>query len=151
MGAYYAKLLYDCENNNNQILNKKYKGNNTYNICVILIGLEYLRVICNYQELIENIRDEKEYFIIGYERGFLFKTNRCHIYVKLNDKKLRYFLQRYGKIYKNKKDFIFCMNKDLSIGKRILIYNCVDTKVFDYRFNSVITLSNTQIYTIIII
>lgn len=152
MGSYYSRVLYDCENPKNMVLHKKYKNDKPYDKCLIIAGLEYLEIACNYNEIISRIHDQKGYFILGFEKSFLFyKPHISHIYVKYDNQKLLTLLSPYGQFRKKGKNFIFYANCQPKLGQRILIYNIGDHKIFDYRYDQLVKIYRDIKYTVVVL
>lgn len=152
MGSYYSRVLYDCENLKNMRLSNKYKTDKPYDKCLVIAGLDYLEIACNYNEIMSRVHDQKSYFILGFERSFLFyKSNVSHIYVKYENQKLLQLLSPYGEIRKKRKNYIFYANGLPKLGKRILIYDMGDCKIFDYRYDQLVKIYIDTKYTVVVL
>lgn len=148
MGGTHSELIYG----NGISLLEKYKNSQiTYQNCIYIIGMKFLEVATTYDELLRKLKNMQDYYLITFRKYYLLRKNHISIYASLTDKKLRYFLRKYGKIYKSEYTDIFSLNIHKLKDRKIFIYNQGNLCVFDSRKDVVAKLSRCNFYCVFLI
>lgn len=143
MGTSYTKILYDPSNKKDKF---PIFGNNKK---FLIVGLSQIETITNNEDFNDILKLSKNNFIIGYEKS-LFRNKECQIYVDITKGQLKNLLSLYGQVYKMDKYLIFSHSFNDNPGHRVIIYSQQNNKVFDYRYQTIISLKSGY-YTVIIL